>query len=89
LLLFGVLLWQSSWLLPLHPPGSFWRTVLIAMICVLVLTIFSALFTFNWIDPARVFTLGMANLLCIQANAYAIVRHWPVGPQLRLLARRA
>lgn len=89
LLLFAVLLWQSSWLLRLHPPGSFWRTVLIAMICVLVLTIFSALFTFNWIDPVRVFTLGLANLVCIQANAYAIVRRWPVGPRLRMSAGRA
>lgn len=89
LLLFGVLLWQSSWLLRLHPPGSFWRTILIAMICVLVLTIFSALFTFNWIDPVRVFTLGLANLVCIQANAHAIAHRWPVGPRLRLLAGRA
>lgn len=89
LLLFGMLLWQSSWLLRLHPPGSFWRTILIAMICVLVLTIFSALFTFNWTDPVRVFTLGLANLVCIQANVHAVARRWTVGPRLRLSAGRA
>jgi O-antigen ligase len=87
-LVFGILLWQSSWLLRLHPNGSFWRTALISMICVLVLTAFSGLFTFNWTDPIRVFTLSIANLIYIQASTDVTYRRPTATLRLRLSAGR-
>ena len=70
LLVFGMLFWQISRLLALQRQKTFWRTALIAMLCILFLTLFDGLFTFNWTDPLRVFVLAMANLVYIQANAH-------------------
>ena len=87
-LLFAVLWWQSGWLLRRHPPGSFWRTALIAMICVLALVSISGLFTFNWTDPVRVFVLGLANLIYVQANVQASVHRQDASARFALSAGR-
>ena len=48
---------------------SFWQPVTISMLLVLLLTMIDGLFTFNWTDPLRIFTLAMANLVYIQTTA--------------------
>ena len=67
LAVFGTLAWQLSWLLRQTGQRTFWRAALVAMLCILVLTVVDGLFTFNWVDPLRVFVLAMAHLVYVQA----------------------
>lgn len=67
LAIFGTLIWQLTWLLHRTAQRTFWRAALIAMLCILVLTAVDGLFTFNWVDPLRVFVLAIAHLVYLQA----------------------
>lgn len=67
LAVFGTLAWQLSWRLRQTGQRTFWRAALIALLCILVLTVVDGLFTFNWVDPLRVFVLAMAHLVYVQA----------------------
>lgn len=67
LAIFGTLIWQLTWLLRRTARQTFWRAALIAMVCILVLTMVDGLFTYNWVDPLRVFVLAIAHLVYLQA----------------------
>lgn len=77
LTIFGTLVWQLTWLLRRTARQTFWRAALIAMVCILVLTMVDGLFTFNWVDPLRVFVLAIAHLVYLQAASYLV---WPSQP---------
>lgn len=61
-LLYELMHWRRSLLI--YP---FWRSLLTAMLFVLLLTMIDGLFTFNWTDPLRIFVLAVANLVVVQA----------------------
>lgn len=70
LIMLFVTLWQQLYgLLERHGEESFWRSVIIAMLLLLILTFFDAIFTLNWTHPQRIFTFAIINLIYIQATA--------------------
>ena len=52
-------------------PGlsQFWSILSLSLIFVLLCDIVNGIFTYNWIDLQRWFTLGLANFVIIQANS--------------------
>lgn len=83
LAVFGTLAWQLTWLLRRTAQQTFWRAALIAMLCILVLTMIDGLFTFNWVDPLRIFVLAMAHLVYLQAADH----RWHHQPPTRITAQ--
>jgi hypothetical protein len=51
------------------PSHSFWSAISLALIFVLVSDIVNGVFTYNWVDLQRWFTLAFANLVLGQARA--------------------
>lgn len=54
-------------------PGlpQFWSVLSLSLIFVLLCDIVNGIFTYNWVDLQRWFTLGLANLVIIQAHSRA------------------
>jgi L-cystine uptake protein TcyP (sodium:dicarboxylate symporter family) len=52
-------------------PGlsQFWSILSLSLIFVLLCDIVNGIFTYNWIDLQRWFTLGLANFVIIRANS--------------------
>lgn len=82
---FGLLVWQLTWLLRQAGQQTFWRAAIIAMLGILVLTMIDGLFTFNWVDPLRVFVLAMAHLVYLQAASQPSYSRPPMSLEDRLL----
>lgn len=86
-LVFTALFFHLFWCLHRLSTDSYWRSLLIAVLSLVVLTAVDGLFTLNWTHPQRIFTLAFANWIALQAQS-VIVYQWHQQAQLLISSPR-